>query len=159
MRRLIKYCRWELKNEVRACGYFVAMVSCYGIAEAVYGNWQLDTKVLFEMLILNYVQSLIQSIFLDETKEYDNKTLLHRGCFLGVLFLSITVLTCRGFGWFSDCSIYAEILMYVFMVIAYVVVWGIIQLSRYYDTKDLNEELEKFKQNNQEEECVYEEGN
>lgn len=151
MKRFIQWCNWELNNEFVASGYFCVMLGCYMITEFIYGKKQVDFMILLEMFLLNYVLSTIQKLILDVEKDYDNKTYYQRATGLCIGSFLCTVLVCHCFDWFKGRSIIAEVFMYGCMIVAYLFVWIISRCAKKYDTKQLNEQLERFKQHTQEE--------
>lgn len=146
MKYIISYLKWELKNEFKASGYFAAMLFCYGIVEWIYGEQQISMIVSVEMFLLNWLVSTIQKLVLDEDKEYDQKTYVKRATWLTIFSAILTVVCCHGFGWFEKRSIYAELFMYVCMVSAYILVWIFQRIAQNIDTKQLNEQLAKYKE-------------
>lgn len=146
MKYIIKWCDWELKNEFMTSGYFCVMVFSYGIVELLYGRSQVNIWVLFEMFLLNYVISTVQKLVLSENKEYTTKEYYRKVIILIIASFVAIVFTCHFFGWFKGSSIYAELFMYITVICSYLYVWMWMRWMKKRDTKELNEQLDRFKE-------------
>jgi len=146
MKRLLRWAQWELENEFHTCGYFVVMLSCYGITEWIYGKREFQIIYALEMYLLNYLICFVQKLLLDEEKDYSKEVFHRRSIGLTIYSGAMVVVGCRGFGWFADRSIYAELFMYICMLSAYAFVWLMRVLVQKADTKQLNEQLAQYKE-------------
>lgn len=151
MKYIIKFFHWELKNEFKTCGYFCVMLCCYGIVEYLYGRPHISTITILQMFLLNYGISTMQNLILKENIKYDAKTYYRKACFLSCISIVIIVVFSRILRWFEHSSIYGELFMYLSMISAYLFVWCIERIAKRYDTKQLNEQLQRFKEENKEE--------
>lgn len=145
MKQLIRWCDWELKNEFTASGYFCVMLFSYGMVELIYGKQEINVWVIVQMFLLNYVISTLHRIVFNQERDYDNKVYYKRAIALVVISSAAIVFVCHFFSWFEGCSIFAELFMYLCMIFSYFFVWLIARLMKTYDTKQLNEQLERFK--------------
>ncbi len=146
VKRLIKYCDWELKNEFMCCGYFCAMLFCYVVTECIYGKMEISIWTLLQMFLLNYVISTVHQLTFNQEAEYSNKEYYKRAIVLVTVSSAAIILAAHVFSWFKGRSLYAELFMYLCMLSAYLFVWWINKMRRKYDTKELNEQLQRFKE-------------
>lgn len=144
MRKIIRWCNWELNNEFAACGYFVVMLSMYCIIKLIFGVYKVDILILSEMFVVNYLLATLQKLIFDYEREYSVKSILYRSfelCLLSVVILAtVSILG----GWFTGMPSWAGLLIYLMLLVSYATVWIIKALNRKYDTKKLNEQLKNF---------------
>ena len=150
MRRIMHWLSWELENEIRASGYFVVMLSCYFIVGCFYRKYEVHISTAIEMFLLSYVITFLHRLVLDEDKDYERSSIRKRGAALIVISSIMTILCCRGFAWFDDWSIYAELFLYLMLALAYVTVWLFDEIRRREDTNELNEWLHRYKEEEKE---------
>jgi hypothetical protein len=150
MIKLIKWLYWELKNEFVACGYFTAMLLMYGIIKLIDGDRNIDILIIFEMFLVNYLLATLQKIFLDGEKDYTAKNYIVRGTALSIISLITVIAVSKIGGWFDGLPFWADITIYIMLILSYLTVWIILNLGRRYDTQKLNEQLANFKKNRRE---------
>lgn len=149
MKRLIKWCNWELYNEFLACGYFTVMVFMYGIIVLILGKKEINVIILFEMYFINYALSTLQKILLDSQKEYSKRTFLTRATFLSILSAILVAIVSSIGGWFHGMPIWSGALIISMLLLSYITVWVILSLSKKYDSKQLNDQLANYKRKHQ----------
>lgn len=145
MKKLIKWCNWELNNEFIACGYFAVMLSMYCIIELIFGEKDVNIFILLEMFLVNYLLATLQKLILDMDKDYSKKSFILRATLLSLTSIAVVVLVSRLGGWFNGMPLWAGPLVYAMLVLAFLTVWIIIDLGKKQDTKQLNEQLNNFK--------------
>ncbi|MGB4660576.1 MAG: hypothetical protein WBI07_15480 [Mobilitalea sp.] len=143
MKKLIRYCNWELKNDFATGGYFSAMLIMYCIIDLILGIKNVDILLIFEMFIINYLLSIVHRFVLDDKKEYSTKNFLLRASGLCVgSVLAVAAIGKIG-GWFEGMPLWAEISIYAVLVLSYLTVWTILKLA--HDTETLNDQLANYK--------------
>jgi hypothetical protein len=145
MRKIIKWCSWEMKNEFMASGYFAAMLFMYCIIQWIYGEKQVDIVILIEMFAVNYVLSTLHKIFLDDEKDYSTNDFVIRATILSVVSLGAIIIASKIWGWFDGMPLWVGLSTYLILVISYIMVWILFKLRKKYDTEELNEQLSNYK--------------
>lgn len=151
MKKLIRYCNWELKNEFIACGYFSVMLLMYCIIDWIFGIKDVNIFIIFEMFLTNYVLSTLHKIILDTEKDYPSKSFILRAILLSVISVIVVIIVSVLCGWFDGMPRWTGLTIYSMLIISYLTVWIIINLGKKYDTNKLNEQLANFKKNNKQE--------
>lgn len=148
MKKIIRYCNWELKNDFVASTYFAIILLMYSIIRLILNIKNVDILVVFEMYITIYALSTLQKLILDDEKEYSEKTFILRAAFISITSVIVTVAVSVLGGWFKGMPLWAAITIYVMLIISYLTVWIILKLSKKYDTQKLNKQLANYKKNN-----------
>lgn len=149
MKKLVMYFNWELKNELIASGYFAVMLIMYCIIKLIIGLKDVDIFVIFEMFLTNYALSILHKLFLDDEKEYSEKSFILRAAVLSIISVIVTAAASILGRWFNGMPSWTGITIYAMLILSYVTVWCIFKLGKKYDTKQLNEQLANFKKNKQ----------
>lgn len=145
MKKLLKWCNWELNNEFISCGYFTVMLSMYCIIKLIIGKTEVNIFILLEMFLVNYLLATLQKLILDMDKDYSKKSFILRASLLSLSSIALVVIISRLGGWFYGMPLWAGPLVYVMLVLAFLTVWIIIDLGKKQDTKMLNEQLNNYK--------------
>jgi Protein of unknown function (DUF3021). len=145
MKKIIRYCSWELKNDFASSTYFAIIILMYCITRFILGIKEVDIFVIFEMYITIYVLSTLQKLILDDEKEYDEKTFIGRAAFISIFSVIVIVAVSILGKWFEGMPLWTAITIYTMLIISYLTVWIILKLEKKYDTKKLNQQLANFK--------------
>jgi hypothetical protein len=145
MKKFIRYCSWELKNDYAASAYFTVMLLMYCIIDLICGVKNVDIIIIVEMFLTNYLLSTLNKIFLDEDKEYSAKSFVIRGAVISVISVIIVIAAGRLGGWFDGLPLWAGLTIYLMLILTYLTIWVILKLGKKYDTQKLNEQLANFK--------------
>jgi len=143
MKKLIKYCNWELKNDFVTGGYFSAMLITYCIIDLILGIKNVDILLIFEMFLINYLLSILHRFVLDDKKEYSSKNFLFRASGLCVVSVLAVAVSGNLGGWFDGMPLWAELSIYAVLVLSYLTVWTLLKLA--HDTEKLNDQLANYK--------------
>lgn len=143
MKKLIRYCNWELKNEFVSSGYFSVMLLTYCIIDLILGINNVNILLIFEMFSINYLLSILHRFVLDDKKEYSPTSFLLRATGLCIGSVLAVVVVAEFGGWFVGMPIWADITIYAILVISYLTVWTILKLAQ--DTENLNDQLANYK--------------
>jgi len=149
MKRFIKWCIWEMNNELIACTYFAVMLIMYAIIDLILGKNTINIAIIFEMYLVNYLLSIVQKIILDTQKDYSRRSFLLRAIIINILSVILVVIVSTLGGWYQGMPLWAGILIIAMLLLSYLTVWIIVSLSKKYDTKLLNDQLSNFKRKQQ----------
>lgn len=143
MLRLKKFIILEVGIEIKACLYFSIIVFYYFMYQILQGSFYASIVLMIEMVLTAYAMNYIQVYLLknfDEAEKIDIKvTLLSFAC--AAVYTAISYLL----SWY-DRSVIATAGFFVYMLLCYSCVFLIYKIRRDIDTRELNQELEAFKQ-------------
>ncbi len=145
MKKIIRWCYWELNNEFVASGYFVVMLSMYCITLLIFGEWKVDMLILLEMFLVNYLLATLQKLIFDYDREFSTRSTIYRAVWLSLLSVILILIVSTLGGWFKGMPFWVGALIYLMLLLSYATVWLIKFLNKKYDTRRLNEQLEQFK--------------
>lgn len=145
MKKIIRYCSWELKNDFASSTYFTIIILMYCITRFILGIKEVDILVIFEMYITIYVLSTVQKLILDDEKEYSEKTFICKAVFISIFSVIVIVAASILGKWFEGMPLWTAITTYAMLIISYMTVWIILKLEKKYDTKKLNQQLANYK--------------
>ncbi|HEX3021968.1 MAG TPA: hypothetical protein VHP81_06215 [Lachnospiraceae bacterium] len=148
MKGIIKWFYWDIKNDFVASGYFAGMLFCYCLIEVFQGKWEVSIVILLEMFLTTYVLTIMQKLILDHEKEYSKQAFLVRGSIVSTVSIVTIFVVSRIFSWFEGMPYWAEIVIYIWLILCYLTAWFIVKLGKKYDTVELNEQLDTFKKRN-----------
>lgn len=136
------YLRDEIGIEYKACLYFFALVFCYACWRLLNGVYTAELLHLGEMILTTYIMNYIQLFLMGDFDESERYGWREFG--FSLLCCGIYTVTAHLCGWF-DRSICAELIFFGFWAFAYYCAYLVNKIRRSADTKQLNEELERFR--------------
>lgn len=143
MLRLKKFIFLEIGIEIKACLYFSIIVFYYFLYQILQGSFYASIVLMIEMVLTAYAMNYIQVYLLnnfDEAEKINIKvTLLSIVC--AAVYTAISYLL----SWY-DRSVIATVGFFAYMLLCYLCVFLIYKIRRDIDTRELNQELEAFKQ-------------
>lgn len=146
MKKHKKFFAAEIGIEFKAALYFYSMLFFYMGYKLINGNSHADIYVILEMLASTYVMGYIQVFLLgnfDEAERLTLKDILKAvGCSLIYAVFSYLL------NWFDKNSL-LSVIFFAFMIICYGCTYWLYSFRRSVSTKELNRELENFKQKKQ----------
>lgn len=142
MKKFGKLLLAEVGIEFKACLYFFAILFFYCVYRITQGSFQADMLTMLEIILTTYVMGYVQVYLLRNFEEADKlgafEWLASLGCSL--VYVGVSHL----FSWFDGRWV-PELLYFGYMMLCYVSVFGLYYVRRHWDTKQLNQELEIFK--------------
>lgn len=143
MLRLKKFIFLEIGIEIKACLYFSVILFYYLMYQILQGSFYASIVLMIEMVLTAYAMNYVQVYLLknfDEAEKFDIKvTLLSIIC--AAVYTAISYLL----SWY-DRSVIATAGFFAYMLLCYLCVFLIYKIRRDIDTRELNQELEAFKQ-------------
>ncbi len=143
MLRLKKFIFLEIGIEIKSCLYFSVIVFYYFMYQILQGSFYASIVMMIEMVLTAYAMNYIQVYLLnnfDEAEKIDIKvTLLSIIC--AAVYTAISYLL----SWY-DRSVIVTTGFFAYMLLCYFCVFLIYKIRRDIDTRELNQELEAFKQ-------------
>ncbi len=137
----------EIRVDIKTCMYFFCILFFYCMYMLLQDNRFIDMLVLLEILAASYTMSYIQTCFFRNFDEGERFGLYEifaaaacSGLYTGISFL---------FGWFLG-SASATACFFAYMLLCMVTIFLTFKIRRAADTRQLNMELEHFKQHKQE---------
>ncbi len=143
MSRFKRYLSAEIGIEFKACLYFYVIIFFYGIFTLLQGGFEVNIFVMAEMILATYLMGYIQVFLLDNFDEAEEFKL--KGILLSVLCSIVYAAASYILKWF-DRNIYATGWFFLYIMFSYVCVFFVYKIKRDVDTKQLNEDLQKFKE-------------
>lgn len=142
MRKWKQYLATEIGIEFKACLYFFVILFFYCMYRILQGEWDANILVMAEMIFTTYAMGYAQLIFMGNFDEAERLGL--PGVFKSILGTSIYTGISYLFQWF-DRNLTATVLFFLYILSAYLCAFLVYKIKREMDTKQLNEELEYFK--------------
>lgn len=143
MLKLKRFLFLEIGIEIKACLYFSIIVFYYFLYQILQGSLYASIVLMAEMVLSAYAMNYIQVYLLenfDEAEKFDIKvTALSFVC--AVIYTAISYCL----NWY-DRSVIATAGFFLYMLLCYACVFLIYKIRRDIDTRELNQELEAFKQ-------------
>ena len=138
-----KFLLAEVGIEFKACLYFFAFLFFYCMYRIIaHGSFQADMIVMAEMILTTYIMGYVQVYLLKNFEESEHvgafELLASRGCSLFYVGLSHLL------SWFDRMWL-PELLFFAYVLLCYVSIFCIYYVRRHWDTEELNQELEAFK--------------
>ncbi len=142
MKKLEKFFVSEIGIEFKAALYFYSMLFFYIVCRLLSGSRQLEIFTVLEMIAATYVMAFVQFFLLGNFDESESigvrEVLLAAGCSL------VYAAASRMLGWFGG-SMAVTAVFYIFMMVCYGCTYWLYSFRRSAATKQLNRELEAFK--------------
>lgn len=136
----------ELGIEFKAALYFYTMFFFYFVYRIWCGSLQASLLVLIEMIATTYIMSWFQMVLLGNFDEAENvdlsviiKVICSSAVYTGISYLG---------RWF-DRNLIVMVIYFVFMIACYGCVYLVYSFRRSVSTKEMNEELQAFKEQKQ----------
>lgn len=143
MKRHEKFFAAEIGIEFKAALYFYSILFFYIGYELINGSIQADIYVILEMIASTYIMGYIQVFLLGNFDEAERLTwreiLKAVGCSLIYAIFSYLL------NWFDKIPL-LSVIFFAFMVFCYGCTYWLYSFRRSVSTKELNRELENFKQ-------------
>lgn len=136
------YLRDEIGIEYKACLYFFALLFCYSCYRLYLGIYSAELLHLGEMILTTYIMNYIQLFLMGNFDESDRYGLREFG--FSLLCCGIYTATAHLCGWFGR-DIIVELIFFVFWMFTYFCAYLVNKIRRSEDTRQLNEELERFR--------------
>ena len=138
-----KFLLAEVRIEFKACLYFFAILFFYCMYRIIsQGSFQADMIVMAEMILTTYLMGYAQVYLLKNFEESEHlgafELFASIGCSLFYVGLSHLL------SWF-DRAWLPELLFFAYVLLCYVSIFCIYYVRRHWDTEELNQELEAFK--------------
>lgn len=143
MNRFKRYLSVEIGIEFKACLYFFVLLFFYGVFTLLQGSYEVNLFVMAEMILTTYAMGYVQVFLLgnfDEAEEFKLK-----GVLLSMLCSVVYTAVSYILKWF-DRNIYATGWFFLYIMISYVCAFFVYKVKRDIDTKQLNDDLKKFKE-------------
>ena len=136
------YLRDEIGIEYKACLYFFALVFCYACYRLYCGIYTAELLHLGEQILTTYIMNYVQLFLMGNFDESDR---------FGWRELGFSLLCCGMYtaaahlcGWFGR-NVIVELIFFAFWLFAYFCAYLVNKIRRGADTRQLNEELERFR--------------
>ena len=143
MRKFEKILAKELGIEFKAAIYFYTIIFYYFVYQLLQGSSQVDILVLIEMMATTYIMGYIQVFLLgnfDEAEHVNLSVVVKVVC-------GAFIYTCVSFfGKWFDRNLVITGVYFVFMLFCYVCAYWAYSVKRVVSTREMNEELNTFKQ-------------
>lgn len=146
MTKIERFLLKELGIEFKAALYFYTMFFFYLVYKIWCGSIQGNLLVLVEMIATTYIMAWLQMFFggnFDEAETVDLYVIFKVICsafvYTGISYLG---------NWF-DRNLIVTMVYFVFMILCYGCVYWVYSFRRIVSTKEMNEELQAFKQQKQ----------
>lgn len=143
MRKFEKFLAKELGIEFKAAIYFYTIIFFYFAYQLLQGSSQVDILVLIEMMATTYIMGYIQVFLLgnfDEAEQVDFAVVVKMICG-ALIYTAVSFL-----GKWFDCNLVITGIYFVFMLFCYVCAYWAYSVKRVVSTREMNEELNTFKQ-------------
>ena len=143
MTRAEQFLLKELGIEFKAALYFYTMFFFYFAYRIWCGSIQANLIVLVEMIAATYIMAWLQTVLLgnfDEAEKVDVSVVIKMFC-SAVVYVGISYVG----NWF-DRNLIVTAIYFVFMIACYISVYWAYSFRRIVSTKEMNDELQAFKQ-------------
>lgn len=143
MTRAERFLLKELGIEFKAALYFYTMFFFYFAYRIWCGSIQANLIVLVEMIAATYIMAWLQTVLLgnfDEAEKVDVSVVIKMFC-SAVVYVGISYVG----NWF-DRNLIVTAIYFVIMIACYISVYWAYSFRRIVSTKEMNEELQAFKQ-------------
>ena len=143
MSRWDKFLSAEIEIEFKASLYFYTILFFYFAYQLYNGSFSAGIVIIVEMILTAYIMGFIQVFLLDnfdETENFTWKEALKVVC-CSLIYVAVSYLG----GWF-DRNLIVTAIYLVFMFGCYGCVYWLYSVRRAICTKQMNKELENFKQ-------------
>lgn len=142
MKRFKKYLSLEIGIDFKACVYFCVILFFYSLYQLWKGSFQANIIDMAEMIIMTYVMGYFQVYLLGGFDEEDKLGMKEIVKCIGCSFIYVIVsYVCN---WFEK-NIVASVVFFLYMLFGYLCVFLSYKIKRDIDTKQLNKDLEEFK--------------
>lgn len=143
MTKFEKFLADELGIEFKAAMYFYTMFFFYFVYQLSRGNWQADLWVLLQMIATTYVMGYIQVFLLGNFDEAERVTWQ----VVAKVICGALVYTCISYiGKWFDRNLTVTLIYFAFMIGCYGCAYWVYSFKRSVSTKEMNEELNMFKE-------------
>lgn len=143
MKKHEKFFAAEIGIEFKSALYFYSILLFYIGYQLINGQYLTRIAVILEMIAATYIMSYIQVFLLGNFDESEHITpvVLIKAAACSMLYTAASYLL----GWF-DRNLLMTAVFFVFMLIFYACTYWLYSFRRKVSTKELNAELELFKQ-------------
>lgn len=151
MTKFEKFLADELGIEFKAAMYFYTMFFFYVVYQLSKGTWQADLLVLLQMIATTYIMGYIQVFLLGNFDEAEHVTwqVVMKVICGALVYTGISYI-----GKWFDRNLTVTLIYFVFMIGCYVCAYWAYSVKRVVSTREMNEELNTFKQQKIKEEVV-----
>lgn len=143
MKRHEKFFADEIGIEFKAALYFYSMLLFYICYQLINGHSQVRIAVILEMIAATYIMGYVQVFLLGNFDESEHITpsVVIKAVVCSAIYTASSYLL----GWF-DRNILITAVFLIFMLLFYACSYWLYSFRRRVSTKELNNELEAFKQ-------------
>ncbi len=143
MSRWKKYLTTEIGIEFKACLYFYCILFFYCIYQLIGRTFTADILIMAEMVLAAYLMGYVQ-VYLFNNFDESEKYGLKEGISSVICSLIYVLVSYLG-GWFHR-NLLLVLWFFLYMMFCYVIIFGVYKIKRDIDTKQLNKDLDSFKE-------------